>query len=630
IDAVVSGVKEAACYTEYYRSRTNREFYKVWVLCQIPRKKAEQDVADFAKNISAPYSIRYKLSAYSPILLYMEYVGILFRIAGGLCLFLYGMKVMSDGIQQAAGDRLQRALNFMTKNRFIGVITGAVVTTIIQSSSATTVMVVSFVNAGLLTLTQSIGVIMGANIGTTTTAWVVSLIGFKIDISAIALPAVGIGFIMGAAKWKYRDLGIAFLGFGFIFLGLQFLTSALPTVDPESLAFIRRISDLGLVSVLIAVAVSTGVTLLMHSSAATITLIIALAFGNVIAFKMAAAMILGANIGTTIDAILAAIGTRIAARQTALVHVLFNVVGSLVALVFFRPLLFLVEVLVPGSADGPTIAAHLAMFHTVFNVFCTLAFLPFVSQFAALVSFLIKEKPGQEPQTRQPYKLEYSSGAIQNSPELNILRAQKEIRDMAGIASSMFAQASSALRSLKQAGNREAAVAALIKDLQEKEETADEMREELTQFLIECTRQRLSHQSDRKVSMLLRIIADLEDMTDDCYSVSLILERSVKKNLLFKEKEMEALAPYVGLVEEFLEFVGKQLGNRITLKQILYARDLEGRIDKSRNKLRKMGRKRIEAGENVKMELLFIDLVKRIEKLGDWCSNISEVLAKTG
>jgi phosphate:Na+ symporter len=517
----------------------------------------------------------------------------------------------------------------MTKNRFIGVLTGAVVTTIIQSSSATTVMVVSFVNTGLLTLTQSIGVIMGANIGTTTTAWIVSLIGFKFDIAAIALPAVGAGFIIGAVKWKHRDLGTAFLGFGFIFLGLQFLTDALPKVDPESLTFVNRISNLGFMSVLIAVGVSTVVTLLMHSSAATITLIIALAVGQVIDFKMAAAMILGANIGTTIDAILAAIGTKTAARQAALVHVLFNVVGSIVALVFFTPLLLLVDIISPGSPGGPGIASHLAMFHTIFNVFCTLIFLPFVHQFASLVSFFIKEKPGQEPQCRQPYKLEYSSGAIQNSPELNILRAQKEIRDMAGIASSMFAQASAALRSLKQTDNQEAVTNALTRDLQEKEEIADEMREELTRFLIECTHQHLSHHSDRKVSMLLRIIADLEDLTDDCYSVSLILERSVKKNLVFKEKEMEALAPYVGLVEEFLEFVRKQLGNRISLKQILYARDLESRIDKFRDKLRKLGRKRIEAGENVKTELLFIDLVKRIEKLGDWCSNISEVLAKT-
>jgi phosphate:Na+ symporter len=435
---------------------------------------------------------------------------------------------------------------------------------------------------------------------------------------------------MRAVKWKHQDLGMAFLGFGFIFLGLQFLTGSLPTVNPESLVFIEKISNLGFASILIAVAISTVVTLLMHSSAGAITLIITLAFGHIINFEMAAAMILGANIGTTIDAILAAIGTKTAARQAALVHVLFNVVGSIAALVFFRPLIILVDFLSPGSPDGSNIAPHLAMFHTVFNVFCTLIFLPFVNQFAALVSFIIKEKPGEEPRVRRAYRLEYSSGAIQNSPELNILRAQKEIRDMAGIASAMFARASAALRSLKQDGGQEAVIESLLRDLQEKEETADEMREELTRFLIECTHQHLSHHSDRKVSMLLRIIADLEDLTDDCYSISLILERSVKKNLIFKEKEMEALAPYVGLVEEFLDFVGKQLGSRISLKQILYARDLESRIDKSRDKLRKLGRKRIEAGENVKTELLFIDLVKRIEKLGDWCSNISEVLAKTG
>jgi phosphate:Na+ symporter len=539
------------------------------------------------------------------------------------------MKVMSDGIQQAAGDRLQQALNFMTRNRFVAVLTGAAVTAIIQSSSATTVMVVSFVNAGLLTLTQSIGVIMGANIGTTTTAWIVSLIGFSFDISALALPAVGIGFIMGAIKWKYRDLGVAFLGFGFIFLGLQFLNTALPRVNPDSLVFIQRVSNLGFLSVLIALGVSTVVTLVMHSSAATITLVITLAFGGVIRFELAAAMILGANIGTTIDAILAALGAKTTAKRTALVHVLFNVVGSVVALVFFRPLLFLVDLITPGSWEGAGVLTHLAMFHTVFNIFCTLVFLPFVNQFAALVTFLVREKP-EGAEGRRAYRLEYSSGTMQNSPELNIIRAEKEIRDMAGIASAMYARVSAALGSLRQAVDQEAAVDALVRDMQEKEEIADEMREELTRFLIECTRQQLSHQSDRKVYHLLRIIADLEDMTDDCYSVSLLLERSVKKDLIFKEKEMVALAPYIGLVEEFLDFVQKQLGSRMTLKQILYARDLESRIDKSRDKLRKLGRKRIEAGENVKTELLFIDLVRRIEKLGDWCSNISEALAKIG
>jgi phosphate:Na+ symporter len=376
---------------------------------------------------------------------------------------------------------------------------------------------------------------------------------------------------------------------------------------------------------------------MVHSSAATITLIIALAFQGVINFPIAAGMILGANIGTTIDAILSAIGTKAAARQTALVHVLFNVVGAIIALIFFTPLLNLVNWVTPGSpmlidytpaVAGEAeagIAAHLAMFHTIFNITCTLIFLPFVKPFAALVSFLIKDKDAaaEGPKT---YKLEYISGTLQNTPELNIIRAEKEIRDMAGVASAMFARVSAALQSLGAAADKKEAVDALVAEMTAKEEYADEMRVELTRFLIECTRQPLGHHSEQKVYQLLRIISDLEDMTDDCYSVSMLLDRSVKKDLIFKSKELEALAPYVHHVEDFLAFVRNQLGRTITAEQAVYAAELENTIDKSRNKLRKMGRKRIEAGEDVKTELLFIDVVRRIEKVGDYCYNIAEAL----
>jgi phosphate:Na+ symporter len=222
----------------------------------------------------------------------------------------------------------------------------------------------------------------------------------------------------------------------------------------------------------------------------------------------------------------------------------------------------------------------------------------------------------------------YLSGSIQNTPELNILRAEKEIRDMAGIASSMYAQVSSALKTLKEAEDREGMVNTLITDMKAREEYADEMREALTSFLIECTREQLNPRSERRVSQLLRIIADLEDMTDDCYSVGLLLERSVRKNHLFKEKEMAALVPYVGLVEDFLTLVREYLGRRLSPEETEYAKTLEEKIDASRNRLRKLGRKRIEAGEDVKTELLFIDLVRRIEKLGDYCFDIAEALAR--
>jgi phosphate:Na+ symporter len=561
----------------------------------------------------------------------MNIIGMLFRLLGGLCLFLYGMKVMSEGVQRAAGDRMQQALNLMTRNRVVAVLTGFAVTALVQSSSATTVMLVSFVNAGLLTLKQAIGVIMGANIGTTTTAWIVSLIGFKFDIAALALPAFGIGFILRTIKWKKgRSAGAwgeACMGFGFIFLGLEFLNAALPEVRPEQLEFINRVSGFGFLSVLIGVGAGTVVTLVIHSSAATITVVITLAFRGVVGYQMAAAMILGANIGTTIDAIMAAFGARPTAKQTALVHVLFNVAGSVLALVFFRPLLALVDFITPGAAEGAGLAAHLAMFHTVFNAGCTVVFLPFVSQFASLVSYIIKEDKKAEA-LPEHYRFEYRSGAMHDAPELSILRAEKEIRDMAGIVSDMYERIGDTLGMLRDSGNPAELVDALTSGMCAKEEYADEMRETLSHYLIECTRRRISFRSEQRVARLLRIVADLENMTDDCYGVSLLLERSVKKDQIFKNKEMQALLPYISLVGDFLEFVQARLGKTLTPEEVEMAKVNELSINMARNKLRKLGRKRIEKGQNVKTELLFIDFVRRLEQLGDYCYSISSALTE--
>ncbi|MDR1390093.1 MAG: Na/Pi cotransporter family protein [Treponema sp.] len=559
----------------------------------------------------------------------METIALFFRILGGLCLFLYGMKVLSDGIQQAAGERLQKTLNFMTGNRFAAVFTGFVVTALVQSSSATTVMLVSFVNAGLLTLTQATGVVMGANIGTTTTAWIVSLVGYHFDISAMALPAVGIGFMMRLPKWKHRDWGEVLLGFGFLFIGLDFINSALPRFSPRSLEFIGALSGRGIFSILASLVLGTAVTLVMHSSAATITLVMALAFRGTLDFESSAVLILGANIGTTIDAIMAAIGAKTTARQTALVHVLFNVIGSILAVIFLRPLIVLVDFLTPGPLEGEGITTHLAMFHTVFNCMCTLLFIPFVKQLSALVSFFIKDR-GSDENTH--YKLGYQASVLHTTPGLNIIRAEKEICDMAGMVAAMYAQISEGLGSFSESEVTEheeektVLVERLVASMRQKEDYTDEMREELTRFLIECTRTQMSASSEYNISRLLRIIADLEDMADDCCGVALILERSVKKKQLFKKKEMIALAPFVSQVEDFLGYVREHLGHPLNRDQISYAESLESEIDRARNKLRKLGRKRIEAGADVKTELLFMDMVRRIERLGDFCYNISEAL----
>ncbi|MDR1931019.1 MAG: Na/Pi cotransporter family protein [Treponema sp.] len=554
----------------------------------------------------------------------MGILSVFFGILGSLALFLYGMKVMSEGIQQAAGRRMQRTLSFMTGNRFSAVLTGLGVTAVIQSSSVTTVMVVSFVNAGLLTLTQAIGVIMGANIGTTVTAWVVSLAGFSLKIGAVALPLVGIGFVMSVIRWKRRDLGNAVLGFGLLFMGLDLLTKSMPALSAESLAFLGSFSGSPL-SIAAGAAAGTLITLITHSSSASTAIVLTMAHQNMVSYELAASMILGANIGTTIDAALASLGAKPAARQAALVHVLFNVIGTVWALIFFHPLLNLVSVLTPGESAGAGITNQLAMFHTIFNTMNTLLFFPLVKPFAALVGFLIKDKAGGTGEKH--YRIAYSSGAIQNSPEFNILRAEKEIRGMAGIVSSMYAGIGELLLTLKENPEKEKAVDALAAELKEKEAYADEMREELTHFLIECTRQQLNYRSERKVSRLLRIVADLENMTDDCYGVGLLLCRSVKKDQIFKGKEMAALAPYTDLVGDFLNFVRNHLGEPLRSEDAELAALTEERIDRARDKLRKYGRKRIEAGEDVKTELLFIDLVRRLEQLGDYCYSISAALS---
>lgn len=547
----------------------------------------------------------------------MAIVESVFRIAGSLCLFLYGMKVMSEGIQQGAGSRLQGVLGYMTGRRLSAVLTGFAVTAIIQSSSATTVMVVSFVNAGLLTLTQAIGVIMGANIGTTVTAWVVSLIGFSLNISTLALPAVGIGFVLSVFKWRHREVGAMIMGFGLLFLGLDFLTKSMPGIKAEDLAFISNIAGDGFGKTLVGLGIGLVITVIVHSSSASTAIILTMAHNGLIDIYFGAAMILGANIGTTIDAMLASIGTKTTAKRAALVHVLFNFIGSIWAVILLNPLISFVDMITPG---GELITAHMAMFHTIFNLLNTMVFFPFVASLGKLVTLLIKDRPS-DARPDDTYKFSYIS-SLRDPPELSILYAEKEIRDMAAVSLAMYRRLRESLIVL----NEEQADR-LVAELGKREEYADEMREEVTRFLIECTHRSLNVHSEHNIMLLIRIIADMEDMTDICYAIGLLLQRSARKNQVFKKDEMDALVPYMAMVEEFLAFVGAQLGGKLEDGQIAYARKIEADIDNSRNMLRKLGRKRIEAGENVKTELLFIDLVRRIEHLGDYCYSISALLA---
>jgi len=560
----------------------------------------------------------------------MALISLLLRLAGGLCMFLFGMKMMSDGIQQSAGDRLRKTLNYMTGNRFTGMLTGFAVTGIVQSSSAVTVMVVSFVNAGLLTLTQSIGVIMGANIGTTVTAWIVSLIGFSLNISSLAMPAVGVGFIMSVVKWNHKSIGDIIMGFGFLFLGLYFLTQEMSSLS-TAIHFdsIGAFSHMGFTAILIGAVTGFVMTLLFHSSSATTAMVLTMVFSNIVTYPMAAGMVLGANIGTTIDAVLASIGAKTAAKRAATIHVLFNVIGTLWALPLIKPLLMLVDFITPGAPVGVGATAHLAMLHTVFNTINTIIFLPFVNQFAKLVTFIIRD--GKQEEESKHYVFAAFSGGITETSELKILRVEKEIRDMAAIVASMYTRFSEALRSLHESGenendnnnDRNDSIEKLCETMQRKETYTDEMREILTGVLIECTRVQLNIRTEQRITHLLRIINGIEEMSDECYSISRLLEKSVRKNRIFKKEEMDELVPYVYNVEQFLALLQKQLSSKSTAELAVQTMELEKEINSTRKRLQKLSRKRIQAGMDVQTELIFIDLVRRIERLGDYCVGIT-------
>lgn len=549
----------------------------------------------------------------------MQVLTFLFQLLGSLGFLLYGMKLLSDGIQKSAGESLHKILGMMTGNRFLSVLTGLFITMIIQSSSATTVMVVSFVNAGLMTLKQSVGVIFGANIGTTITAWIVSFFGFSFDIAAFAVPVFGIGYVLQAFKRLGRQaLGEAFMGFGLLFLGLDMLSSVMPEVSAENMRFIAAFTDKGALSIAIGIFAGLFMTLLIHSSSAATAIILTMSYNRLLPWEFAAAMVLGSNIGTTIDAVIASIGTKVNARRAAAVHVFFNVAGTILAVIFFRPLLSLVDFLVPGDVYD-SITNHIAMLHTVFNVLNTLIFLPFVNQIAALSERFIHPRHNETPDV---YRLEFQPGRMKENATATLLRAEKEISDMFALAGSMFARIRTCL-----AGNDPSQITKEMPALANEENYADQMQEELSKYLVKCMNLPVTEKQQGNISRMLHIVDEIESMTDDCYSVSLLLDRSYQKKMVFSKADMERLDAFVDLVNQFVEFVRMNLSeNHMDSERLEEARVLENRIDLGRTELKRVARKRLEKGADVRTELLYIDLVRNLEKIGDRAFGIAGAL----
>lgn len=546
---------------------------------------------------------------------------IFFQLLGALGFLLYGMKLMSDGIQKSAGKSLHRVLGLMTGNRFFAMLTGMFITMLIQSSGATTVMVVSFVNAGLLSLTQSVGIIFGANIGTTITAWIVAFFGFNFKISVMAIPVFGIGYLLtNLKKLKKQNVGEALMGFGLLFLGLDLLSKSIPTLDASNVGFLAAWTDMGVISIVIGIIAGMAITVLLHSSSASTAIILTMSHNGLLPWTFAASMVLGSNIGSTIDAVIAAWGTKVNARRAALIHVMFNVTGTVLASIFLHPLLILVDALVPGPVDEH-ITYHIAMLHTVFNVINTMIFLPFAGQIAALAERIIKPK---DDETSEVYKLDFVETGAKENAAAYIIRAEKEIEDMTGVVIRMFDRIAKGFsqRSMEF-------VETQMEPLTQEEDYADQMQEQLTNYLVRCSQLPMSDKLKNNVSVMLRIVDDLENMTDDCYTMGLLLQRSIEKEMIFAEEDMVRLHPYIDLAHRFLDFIRVNINQHLNEEQLSVAQVLEDQIDLMRKNLKKLARKRLESGANVKAELLYIDLVRNVEKIGDRAFSISEALAQT-
>ena len=545
----------------------------------------------------------------------MNVVQPILELVGSLGFLLYGMKLMSDGVQQSAGEKLQRALSVLTGNRFMSLLTGLIVTMIIQSSGATTVMVVTFVNAGLMTLTQSVGVIFGANIGTTITAWIVSIFGFNFKISAFAIPVFGLGYFLSILKkGAYKNWAEAIMGFGMLFLGLSGLSDVF---TPEQLGWLFKIQGSGIFAILFGFVVGIIITALLHSSSAFSAIVITMAYNGLVSWELAAAMTLGSNVGSTIDAILASMGTSADSRRAALIHVMFNVFGTVLALIFFKPFLEIVMFVTPGR-ENSNIAIRISMLHTVFKTLSTIIFLPLQNPIVKLTQLIIKDDKETESKT---FKLEFTEFLGKESAPTHIIQAEKAIADMTDVVSDMFDKI--------QIGVTKRNVEFIERYKQESvdsENYVDQMHEQITHYLIKCQSLHITEKQLNHISGMIQIVDELENMSDSCYATLMLIYRSIEKKMKFLQEDMERLLPYLELVRQFLQFIRRNINNQITPEKLELARELEDGIDAFRKDLKKVARKRLEGGADVKSELLYIDVIRRIENIGDNCFNISENL----
>jgi len=532
---------------------------------------------------------------------------LIFGLIGGLGLFLFGMKTMSEGLKKVASDRLRNILHLFTKNRLIAVFVGAAVTALIQSSSGTTVMVIGFVNAGLLTLRQAIGVVMGANIGTTFTAWLVSIAVFKITV--LALPTIGIGFVLNALGWskKAKHWGQFLLGFGLLFLGLSIMKEAFSPIEDSQAVdkFFVNFSQYPILGVL----VGAVVTMLLQSSSATIATVQVLAFKGLIGFDAAIPLILGQNIGTTITAQIASIGTGTASRQTARAHAIFNVVGVCYILPFVYLGLYskAIEAIVPGEMTLKNIMVYIAVAHSAFNIFNTIVFLPLIGM---LEKIAIKSTGKAKVEIAPSYLEKH----LLATPSVAISQAIKEMVQMARLG--------------KEALND--AMAGFLKDdvkvlaqVAKKEDIIDNFQEAITEYLVDISEQNLEEREANKLPALLHSVNDLERIGDHAENLVELAERKIEEKLSFSEEAISHLRRMLNETNQMLTQVVLAM-EKDSEEEARLALKHDEILDELQMQLRESHIQRLQQGEcQVLSGIVFLDCVNNLEKIGDHLKNIS-------
>lgn len=592
----------------------------------------------------------------------LDFLGLL----GAVGLFLYGMKVMSEGLQKAAGDRLRGILSAMTRNRFTGTLTGCAITALIQSSSASTVMVVSFVNAGLMTLAQSMAVIMGANVGTTFTAWIIALFGFKVNISAFTLPLIAVAVVLlFTNKSKAKSIGEFLIGFCFLFMGLDMISAYVPDLqsNPEMFEVLKGYASMGIRSILIFALVGVIVTMVIQSSAATFAITLIMCSKGWITFDLACALVLGSNIGTTITPIIASMSGNVAAKRASMGHLLFNVLGTIWCLVVFVPFAdfnaWLTEQIGQGDptqlyhyvtnleATAPELYNHLfdnslpagheviariaamqlsvsfglSIFHTTFNLVNLSIMIWLTNVYVKIVEAIVPSKHKDDDE----FTLKFISRGLLNASELNIAQAEKEMAVYAERVNRMLDMAQQLIHTKENSEDFNK----LYSRLEKYEDISDRMELEIAHYLNRCAEGRLSNEGKLRIAAMLNIISEIESIADSCMGVGKILTRKIQSNVGFNDEIYRNIDTLYAYVKEAMTLMLALLSNveNVSEKELIQSYNKEREINNMRNILRSANVENInEKHYEYQSGIYYMDIVSDLEKTGDYIINVVDTI----